>query len=371
MREEDARDAAVVLPRIWVGLEESVGQLPSRGDRNRGQRGGPDHVANGVHSVGRRVLIPVHLDEPAVVECDTSSVEPDVGQRVPSYRHDDLVGIVEGDGLAVPSVLQRELSIARSVDALQGGLVHKGDAIGLGLSLDQGPQRLVKVGQDLFAPEHEGDIGPQTVQDAGQLDPDVSRAHHHCFLREVFEFKEAVAGDGVLDARDVRHDGGPPGCDADVRGRVRAAVVGTAGAGHGDLSITRQLCPPRDDVDPGLGQILIVDSVESVDVRITRSLDFRPREGLDRGVKPVARSVLQVLPHVCSVPHDLLGNTANIHTGATQPTTLNHSSLESKLGGTSGKREATTPRPEHQDVVRFRHRWLECERTGAVRAISI
>ena len=185
--------------------------------------------------------------------------------------------------------------------------------------------QLIKAPEDRRPPDAQSRVRPQPGEYLGHLHSDVAGAHHHHAPRPLRKLEEAVAGDTELGARDVRDQRAAPDSDQDVVSGVDSAV-------NLNPFIPDKLGQAFDDLDLGVVQIALIDPIESLDVSLSfLSKSFPVKSDVASDAEAVVRRVLHdLLPEVTGAEHQLLWNTPNIDTGASESAGFYQPNLKSK-----------------------------------------
>ncbi len=194
------------------------------------------------------------------------------------------------------------------------------------------------------------------MERSGQLAGDIAAAGDGDALRPLLEGKKAVGGDAELGARQLRHHGPAAGRDHDVpRGQARAVyldrilVEEAGGAAHVGHALGRQ--------------IALVDAVQAQHVRVALALQNRPIVAAQSEVESIVARIGKTQCHARGVPHDLLGNAADVHAGSSQAVRFDHRDLGAELGGTLRAGEAAAAAADADEIEGLlRHCELHRER---------
>ena len=200
-------------------------------------------------------------------------------------------------------------------DPLQLRLDPNLDSVGFERAHELGADHVVEGAQHPVPTKHHGDFAPEGPEHACELDCDVSAAGHDRSARPLPELEEPVRRDAELCTRRGRHDREPPGRD----GHVVRREAGVADR-HGARSDETGRAPVALDT---LGlQAAGVDAVQPLDVGIPGPLERRPVELLPGYVEPVSRVVVDGVAERRRVPHQLLGDAADVDAGSAEPPVL-------------------------------------------------
>src|SRR5262249_30841878 len=85
------------------------------------------------------------------------------------------------------------------------------------LRIEVGAQVVVEAAQDVFAAVDQRNLGPEPIENGGELDGDIAAALNQDARRQFFQMKRLIRGDDVFEARDRRpHPWRSAGCDQNM-----------------------------------------------------------------------------------------------------------------------------------------------------------
>ena len=340
--EDHGRYLRIVEPTFRLAAKQAVGQPAGGGDRHRRQRRLAVDVAHGVDAghagvlefVGGNVAFGIGLD-PGRLEIQT------VGQRYPAGGPDQAVEAVE-----MLTVVERQAQgvVVASRDRRDLGAGQQADAVFQHLFGQHLAQHGVEAPQQMFAAQHQGDVGAERIEHAGQFHGDVAGADDGHAARLLLELEEPVGGDAQFGPRHLGHLGPAADGDADVI-RGHAAAVHIQGPGIDE--------PGRalDEIDVGIGEVVAIPAVDAGHIGIPCRLQASPVETAALDIEAVAGGVFDRMPQIGREPHHLLGHAAEIHAGTTQATLLDHRAAPAVGRGPLGDRQPAAARPDGDEVV--------------------
>ena len=186
-----------------VVVEQGLGKGAPFGDRDRRQIDPVGHVADRV-DIRLAAARPFVDGDGAIadgLDADLGKTEP-LGVRVPPGRvHHDIGG---------------ELLARRRVDRVPVRLFFDARDLGAAMDLDAAaahllPQRnadvVVEAVEQLLAADQFDDLGPEAIEDPGELDRDIAATHNDDAARQLRKIERLVGRNHMVDAGDVRHRG--------------------------------------------------------------------------------------------------------------------------------------------------------------------
>ena len=268
-----------------------------------------DHVAKRIKplNTGRKAVI--HLDSTALCHGRRSTLSKQVIQL------GDAPGGVEH---FIKYSLFAALigNVFFTVDRLNTGNIRiefQGYALLLHLFSDELTNVLIEATQKQIATVDLRHLAAQAVQDARKLRGDVATTHHGHTLGKRVQIKQVVGDAHMFTAWQIWHEGLATHCHQNMAGRQN-------GFTHRDLATTQYLPVTFKNSHPGLIQDPLVDTVQPADFTALVISQCGPvKLPAFHGVA-IILSQRKFLGKMATVRKQLLGHTADIHTGAPEKT---------------------------------------------------
>jgi len=308
--EDNRGDVGVVEVSILLAAEETVTKTTASGDGNRGQlHAGVANIAQSVNAVNVGVLVLVDLDVVLVVNLDTSILNLELldlgsaanGPEDTVNVHGALALVVLVVQLlhAIAQILELALrAVGVNVETLALVLVHN-------LVLNHG----IEGTEELVMANEQVGLCAEVVEHASHLNGNVTGADDGDLLGLLLEVEEAITVDTELFT-------------------LNTDLAGTTANGNEDLLCAHLLLLTvlAHDLDDVLGdergssievldlvvlEVLLVDSIQTLDVGVTLVLEGGPVEGsslLNR--EAIGLGFVDGLLDGGGVPGNLLGHTS-------------------------------------------------------------
>lgn len=202
VREDGSRHIGVLELAVLelLATKETVGETTASRNGDRGEFIVTARITKRIHAGGTCVLVLVNDDVALVVRLDLSGLEVkflDVRGTTDGPQHAfDL----ERGRLTLRLVLNADL-IAVARERLHLGVIGKVDAVVFHLAAQVIADDGVKVAEDVLGARKDGGLGAERVEDAGQLDADVTGADHSHAFGLLLQIKEAIRVNAELGAR--------------------------------------------------------------------------------------------------------------------------------------------------------------------------
>jgi hypothetical protein len=104
-----------------------------------------------------------------------------------------------------------------------------------------------------------------------------------------------------------------------------------------------------------LVEIVLVNAVQSLDICVPSLFEAGPVMPFNLDVEAIIGNMMETVRVMRCVPHDLLGHTPYVDTGATQRAVLDDGCFRAVFGRTLRMRESTAAATYYQKVVSFHH----------------
>ena len=166
-------------------------------------------------------------------------------------------------------------------------------------SRDRNSQRPLTTDEEVYR-------GPQDVENARELDSNVPGTYHRNLFGHLLEIEEAIGCDPNVGARNIRNGRLPANSDEHVFARVGAVA-------HSDRLWPREPSVALDEGHLAVGEVVLVDAVESGHVRVTLRLDRAHVEGRVAHAETVAGRLVDGLLDERRVEHDLKVEDATLY----------------------------------------------------------
>ncbi len=178
---EHGRRHAMMVHLDGIVVEQRLGEGAALGNRNGREIEPVRHVADGIDVRHGRLLPFVDRDGAALVEMHADAAQTQAfGVGHAAGRVHDHVGFEE-----IALVRHQAIAVADFVDTLAAGRVLDLDALLLHLGRQMGADILVEAAQDLVAADKLRDLHARRVEDAGELDSDITPADNDDTLGQV------------------------------------------------------------------------------------------------------------------------------------------------------------------------------------------
>jgi hypothetical protein len=307
--EDDRGDVGVVEVGILLATKETVTETTASGDGNGGQLGtGVADITQSVDAVNVGVLVLVDLDVVLVVKLNAGALQIELlnlggttnGPKNAVDIHGVLTIIILVVQLlqAVAQILKLALrAVCVNVKALTSVLFHN-------LVLDHG----VESAQELVMTDEQVSLGTEVVEHASHLDSNVTSTDDSDLLGLLLEVEEAITADTELGTLDVDCAGATTDSDEDLL--CANLLLLTVLADNLDDVLGDERGGSVEVFDLVVLQVLLVDSVQALDVGVTLVLEGGPVEGsglLDG--ETVGLGLVDGFLDGGGVPGDLLGHT--------------------------------------------------------------
>jgi hypothetical protein len=169
----------------------------------------------------------------------------------------------------------------------------------------------VESSEDSVTADEEVGLGSEGVEDAGELDGNVTGSDHNDPLRLVFELKETIRADTEACSGDflIRGNGWMAAYgDADVIGLDSAGPL--AGFRDLDLGGGKDGCVTSQEVDTLPVPITLVDAAEFLNVSVALKFKSCPVKLLVvYAFELVSGRLMKLVCEICGMPHQLLWDT--------------------------------------------------------------
>jgi hypothetical protein len=310
--EDDRGDVGIVKVGILLSAEETVTETTTSGDGNGGQLGtGVANISKSVNAVNVGVLVLVDLDVVLVVSLDASVLQLELlnlggttdGPQDAVDIHSVFTVIVLVVQLlqAITQVLKLALrAIGVNVKALTSVLFHN-------LVLDHG----VESTQELVMTDEQVGLSTEVVEHASHLDSNVTSTNNSDLLGLLLKIEEAITVDAELGTLDVDCAGTTTNSDEDLL--CADLLLLTVLADNLDNVLGDERGGSVEVFDLVVLQVLLVNSVQTLDVGVTLVLEGGPVEGsslLDG--ETVGLGLVDSFLDGGGVPGDLLGHTSTV-----------------------------------------------------------
>jgi hypothetical protein len=186
-------------------------------------------------------------------------------------------------------------------------------------------------------------FGTQAVQQAGEFQPDIARAHHGDAPGQRLEGKQVVAQQAELGARDVRPLGTSAGGDEDMRGGDAASAdIQRVGIQEGGAGV--------EDGTAGALQHARIDGRKPRHLGVPAFGELQPVMPVVFQLPAEGRRILR--PHAVfgGVDHQLLRHAAHIDAGAAPEALLRHGDLGAVRSGDAGRAHAARAAADHEEI---------------------
>lgn len=139
-----------------------------------------------------------------------------------------------------------------------------------------------------------------------------------------------------------------------------------------DHILTHKASVALEVLDLVLDKVSLVDAIQTLNVRVALVLDKVPVEVVGRNIVSIPGSIAKGLGDGCGVPHDLLGDAADINTGATEATRpLDESNTGAVLAGAASAGDAARAAAYNEKVVNLALNGGHCGRIGPEGGIDV
>ena len=234
------------------------------------------------------------------------------------------------------------------VDALEDAVGDDAHAL-LVHRLGQGVAHvLVEAAQHLVAAIDQRHLAAQTMEDVGELDRDITAADDDDAVGQMRRDEGLVGGDGMLGADAIAHVARrpPAGGDEDVAGGDRAVRLLQM-----DRVRVHEFGPLHDDLDAGLGDVLVIEPFEARDLLVLVGDQHVPVEFRPRHRPAEAAGILEILDIVAGIDEQLLGDAAADHAGAAEAVFLGDGDLGAVAGRQPAGAHAARAAADDEEIV--------------------
>lgn len=270
------------------------------------------HITQSIDTVDTGVLVFIDFDVAGLVQLNAGNIEVQVlnlGQATngPEELVDLHFRTVVGDKLeqlVLALTIADELHLPKTrvllVDVDARGLVALRHSV-----LNHG----VELAQERLATDEHVRLTSNSAHDTGQLHRNVSRTDNGDLGRQFLDLEEAIAGDTVLGALDVRDAGPPTDRNQDVRGGV--PCLGAVLERHLDGLGLNEAGAAVDKINALAAPVAFVDSVQPLDSGVADFLEVAVvLVDILRDVVAVVLGDVESLVDGGEVPGHFLGDTA-------------------------------------------------------------
>ena len=340
--ENGGRDDRVVDRERLVRID-GFGKGLAFADRNRRQRRPVRHIAHCVDAldIGLRIFVDQNLAIVAELHPCPVEAQP-LGLRHAARGIHHRIGV---DRVAIGE-LQVKLAIVLLLDRRDVAIHTQVDAL-LAHFLGQ------RVAQIVVETAHEErpaielrHFHAEPVEDARELDSDISAASDHDTLGQFFQMEGFVGADRIFDAGNIRQVG--RGADGDQNALRRHVAVfareinGVRILQHGAAF---------DDLHARIVQIADVDTVQPVDFAILVGKQRLPVETRLADLPAEARRFLELLGKMAGIDEELLRYAATNDAGAANAIFLGHRHFRAMAGGHTAGTYTTGAGSDHKEVI--------------------
>ena len=189
------------------------------------------------------------------------------------------------------------------------------------------------------------------MEDAGELDRDIARAHNHDLLRQRVQMKRFVGRDRKLPARYFRNEGVAAGCDQNALGADGAVFA------H-ELHAVRpnNLSAVLDHRAASGLNTARVDFAEAFDFGVFIGDKGLPVEALFADCPSVAACVVDGMAKLACIDEELLRHAAADHAGAAEAIFLGNRRAHAKACSKPRRPDAARAAADNEQiVVEFNH----------------
>mmetsp|Transcript_3489 Transcript_3489/g.8387 ORF Transcript_3489/g.8387 Transcript_3489/m.8387 type:complete len:325 (+) Transcript_3489:275-1249(+) len=320
-----------MLELCWA--EETICQLASCGNSYWGQFHATTHIAQSENIRYTSVLIFINLDVSTRCESHADIFQADLA-CVGVATNGPKKTVIAFVFLMIPH-RQRERLIRCPLDLSHVALAMDLDSHFHHFIVYRLVDDWIETSQNVILTNEEINLRAQLTENTGKLYGNVASANNGHSARLFLEVKEAITGDPERGTGNLGNNRVSTGRNENVICVILLVV-------HKYTVGSDKTCMSSYQINTFSFESTLLVGTETFDVGVASLHKGRPVEGPLGNVEGIARSRgMEKARCLCSVPHDLFGNTAQVHAGATHSGGFDDGSAGAVRGRTGGGSHAT------------------------------